>query len=288
MIFSQIIKDYFVFAKYALFSLVIFLGSCIEPPFKDPFADIDHLELGNPSEAQNAPSGLDNYLIIKPQYTLSYNSETATANWVSWHLSDIWLGSTDRQDDFRADTDIPEGWHRVSGSDYQGSGFDRGHLCPSADRTLDAEDNSSTFLMSNIVPQSPDNNRGPWAELESYCRTLVADGFLELYIIAGVYGKGGQGSEGNRQTIDSGNITVPARVWKVIVVLEKGENDLFRMDETVRVIAVDMPNRQGISNKDWKDYRVTVDDIEDKTGLDLLSNLPSDLQEALESKLDIE
>jgi hypothetical protein len=60
------------------------------------------------------------------------------------------------------------GRYRVRPTDYAGAGFDRGHLCPSADRTSSAADNSATFLMSNMIPQAPNLNRNTWENLESY------------------------------------------------------------------------------------------------------------------------
>jgi endonuclease G len=71
---------------------------------------------------------------------------------VSWHLATNWIGSAARQDDFRADPNLPAGWYRPGATSYSGSGFDRGHKCPSADRTSSVADNSATFLMSNMMP----------------------------------------------------------------------------------------------------------------------------------------
>jgi endonuclease G len=71
---------------------------------------------------------------------------------VSWHLSSSWLGSAARQNDFRADTTLPSGWYQVQATDYSGSGFDRGHMCPSADRTITVTDNSATSWMTNGLP----------------------------------------------------------------------------------------------------------------------------------------
>jgi endonuclease G len=70
----------------------------------------------------------------------------------------------------------------VRPTDYTGSGYDRGHIAPSADRTRNEADNSSTFLMTNMMPQVPEVNRGVWGDLEEYCRELVQQG-KELYII---------------------------------------------------------------------------------------------------------
>ncbi len=75
-----------------------------------------HLTLGNPSGA--SISNPDNYLMIKPQYALSYNRSKGTANWVSWQLNSSWLGHMDRQNDFRPDETLPPGWERVTPSVY--------------------------------------------------------------------------------------------------------------------------------------------------------------------------
>jgi endonuclease G len=119
---------------------------------------------------------------------------------VSWHLDRSWLGTAERQDDFREDNSLLEGWHRVQPTDYSLSGFDRGHHVPSADRTKTVEDNSSTFLMTNIIPQAPNHNRQLWENLERYCRNLAEQG-SELYIVMGSYGTGGTGSSGFMTTI---------------------------------------------------------------------------------------
>jgi endonuclease G, mitochondrial len=245
-----------------------------------------HLAMGNPTNATADVNQPSNYLMEKPQYALSYHRDNGRANWVSWHLDSTWMGSAPRQDDFRADTTLPAGWYRVAGTDYSGSGFDRGHYCPSADRTSTVADNSSTFLMTNMMPQSPDNNQGPWADLETYSRTLVNAG-NELYIIMGGAGQGGTGSNGGvSMTIASGRVQVPAQTWKVILVQPQGTNDLARVTASTRVIAVVMPNAQGIRTNMWEQYRVSVDAVEQLTGYDFFSNVPASVQAVIESVVD--
>ncbi len=241
-----------------------------------------HLRMGNPS---NAGSSYSNLLLSKSQYAVSYNCYRGTSNWVSWQLNTSWLGSAPRQDDFRADTTLPSSCYRVTSSDYTGSGFDRGHMTASADRTNTVTNNSATFLMTNIIPQSPDNNQGPWAALENYSRDLVNQG-KELYIISGSYGTGGAGSNGTKNTIANGNVTVPTRTWKVIVVLNSSNSDASSVTTNTRVIAVNMPNSQGIRNDNWTNYRVSVDSIETNTGYNLLSNVSSSVQSVIESRVD--
>src|SRR5678816_1742673 len=123
----------------------------------------------------------------RPTFALSYNRDKGTPNWVSWHLDQSWFGSLARVDTFRADPAVPPDWYRVQATDYFSSGFDRGHMTPNADR--DNENripiNQETYLMSNMVPQAPDNNQGPWAQLEGDLRTEIMNSNEEMYIVSG-------------------------------------------------------------------------------------------------------
>ncbi len=245
----------------------------------------DNMALGNPSGAVASTSYPNNYLMSKTQYTLSYNNSKKTCNWVSWHLSKAWLGSAARSDSFTADASLPSSWTKVTTSDYSSSGFDRGHQCPSADRTTSTTYNAATFLMTNIIPQAPKNNQVTWEALEEYSRTLANSGY-ELYIISGPYGQGGTGSSGAKSTISTKSIVVPSYTWKIIVVLPVGTNDVSRITSATRVIAVWMPNTQTCSSQTWGYYRTTVDYIESQTGFDFLSNVSTAIQSAIESKVD--
>ncbi|HEV7472754.1 MAG TPA: DNA/RNA non-specific endonuclease [Pyrinomonadaceae bacterium] len=236
----------------------------------------EHLTMGNPSNAVTNVSQPNNYLMEKPQYSMSYSRDNGESNWVSWHLDTSWLGSAARQNDFRADTTLPAGWYQVQATDYSGSGFDRGHMCPSADRTITVAANSATFLMSNMIPQLPANNQGVWADLESYSRTLVSQG-NELYIISG--------GQGLRYFIANGHVAVPAQTWKVIIVLPAGSNDVSRVTTSTRTIAVVIPNSGSIGT-DWRAYRVSVDQVEAITGFDFFSNVPSGIQNVIEGQVD--
>lgn len=247
----------------------------------------EHMVMGNPSGATTDPGNPTNYLLPRPQYVMSYHRDRGIPNWVSWHLDSTWLGTTPRQDDFRADTSLPAGWYQVQSTDYSGSGFDRGHLTPSGDRTVTIPDNSATFLMTNMMPQAPNNNQGPWEELESYCRTLVNQG-NELYIIAGGAGMGGTGSNGGvTNTIANGNVTVPAVTWKVIIVLPAGANDVDRVYKTTRTIAVIMPNSQSIGiATPWRNFRTSIDRVEALTGYNFFSNVRPMVQNLIERQID--
>ena len=110
----------------------------------------------------------------------------------------------------------------MQSSDFSGSGFDRGHMTPNADRDKETSIpiNQATFLMSNMVAQAPDNNQGPWADLEDFLAHAVPAN--ELYIVAGAAGIGGTGSNGgSRRRSPTATSTVPAQTWKVALVLPK-------------------------------------------------------------------
>lgn len=263
-------------ARINIDDIIINDNGTVTPP---PPSGSVHLTLGNPSGAVANVTYTTNYLMEKPQFAMSYHKTKGTPNWVAWHLNSSWLGSTDRQDNFRADATLPSGWYQVGANSYSGSGFDRGHMCPSADRTLNVTDNGATFLMTNMVPQAPNNNQGPWANMENYLRTLATSG-KEMYIYSGGYGV--------MKTIDAGRVSVPTNTWKIVVVLDNGTNDLSRVTTSTRVITVDMTNYDANISRsaDWKTFRTTVDAIESKTGYDFLNQVSTSIQATIESRVD--
>ncbi|MCR5402108.1 MAG: DNA/RNA non-specific endonuclease [Treponema sp.] len=246
------------------------------------------LYFGNPSDATVEVKNAKNYLVEKVQYSMSYNSEKLIPNWVMWHLSTENVGSAERGNDFRPDETLPKDYYAVKKADYQYMkyGFDRGHVCPSADRTTSAKDNSETFLMTNMIPQSPNCNRNVWKNLEAYERSLALDG-NELYIIAGPYGRGGTSERGSFKGIplkNGMNIEVPSHCWKIIMILPEGKNDVSRVNENTKVLAAFIPNDQECAANTWDAYITDVDYIEEKTSYDFLEILEDSLEDTLEAK----
>lgn len=244
----------------------------------------DNMALGNPSNATSVITNLNNYFLQKTQYCLSYNNSLGESNWASWHLSSAWFGTLPRLESFKADNSLPSGFYSVDQNQYKTTGFDRGHICPSADRDQVQTDMDATYYMTNMIPQSPNNNEHTWADFEAYCRKIAGEG-NELYIIAGGYGIGGTGSKGFLTSI-KGKINVPSNSWKVAVILQVGSNDVGRITTTTRVIAIDVPNNQTVNQKSWDTYRTSVDALEKITGYDFLSLVPTSIQSAIESKID--
>jgi len=235
-----------------------------------------HLLLGNPS---NAGADDDNFLLEKSQFVLSYNRSKGGPNWVAWHTDASDLGETKRTNNFRPDPTLPTSW-QITTAEYKGIGFDRGHVCPSGDRTNSQKDNSATFLMSNMLPQTAALNQHVWADLENYLRDQIEAGH-EVYQIAGPT------KEASR--IGDGKVAVPQACWKIAVILPVGKRDLNRINAQTRVVAVGMPNVEDsqLANGDWKQYRVPVSKLEKATKLDFLSALPDDVERALESQTDV-
>ncbi|HEX4416398.1 MAG TPA: DNA/RNA non-specific endonuclease [Kofleriaceae bacterium] len=238
-----------------------------------------HTTLGIPGPlSTTAPS--DNFVSIKSGYVVSYNGTRKVPNWVSWELNSSYLGTIDRSDDFRPDDTFPAGEPQASLADYSGSGYDRGHMCPSADRTKTTAANQQTFYLTNMVPQAANNNEGPWANLENYLRGIAGQG-KELYIISG----GTFSASSNK--VGSG-VVVPDKTFKVAVVLDTVGAGPSSVTTSTRVIAVMMPNEdsQISQSADWHTFRVSVDSIEAATGYNFLSDVDPAVQAVIEARVD--
>lgn len=254
---------------------VLTLALTLVSSAKAEINDKAQMLLGNPDKATTDSRNSKRFLIRRPQYAMSYNDALRWSNWVSWKLDASDMGKEPRSQ-FQPDTNLPSGYTIVTPTDYTRSGYDRGHNCPSADRSAHVEDNRAVFLMSNITPQAHGMNAGPWEKLESECRTLARQG-NSLHIITG-HGF----SSPSYDTISKKKIAVPDFSWKVVVVVPKGG----RIDANCRVIAVRMPNINTISKKRWQEFVITAAEIEKVTGLLFFDALPARVAAALRAKRD--
>lgn len=218
----------------------------------------------------------DDLILDERDFVVSFNPKRKDPNWVAWQLDSSYLGTVRRRGDFRADESLPVGAPRVTPNDYHHSGYDRGHLCPSADRNKTEEMNSLTFLMTNMVPQVHEMNAGPWERLEEHERDLAAKSGAELYIVAGPI------FDENPPTIGRG-VAVPRAAYKVIVVLSTGQNATHATKETP-VLSVVVPNDSRVSGHSWTEFTTSVDDVERQTGYDFLPAIADDVEIALEAK----
>jgi endonuclease G len=232
-----------------------------------------NVELGTPTDAD--PS--DDVILDHSYFVLSYNPQKNDPNWVSWHLSSDDIGSTARQDNFASDSLLPAMYYHVKTGDYTGSGYDRGHMSPSAEHTASVMQNSASFLMTNMLPQWHELNAGPWEGLETFERGLAATDKKEVYIISGgIY-------DAAPTTIGPG-IAVPKSCFKIVVVLDGGQGPC---DVTLStpIYAVIMPNEKTTTGTKWGDYTTSIDAVEAATGYDFLSGVAINVQTAIESRV---
>ncbi|HEX3148186.1 MAG TPA: DNA/RNA non-specific endonuclease [Gemmataceae bacterium] len=244
-----------------------------------------NIRFGMPAEAKADPAEKQAFLIERPQYVISYNDKTKTPNWVSWQLTKSDIGTTPRGSFEPDEKGLPDPFKRVTSGTYNGSGFDRGHMCNSADRSSSEENNDATFLMTNIIPQAPNNNQKAWERLETYCRDLAKAG-NELYIVAGPFGIGGTGKQGFKSTIGPAGmkVTVPSHTWKVILVLPNKQAEPGRR---TRTIAVWLPNDQTV-NEDWAQFRVSINDVEEHTGFNFFPKIDGKVASIIKDQVDNE
>jgi DNA/RNA endonuclease G (NUC1) len=236
------------------------------------------MQLGNPSGATADTNNHEHYLIQRPVEAIDYSDTLGLPNWASWDLTADDLGTNSRSTTFFTDTNLPANFYWVKTGDYTYSGYDRGHMCPSADRTDTEADNDMVFFMSNIVPQNSANNSGVWGQFEAYCRTLAQTN--ELLIICGPSGFSGERINTN------GPVYVPTYVWKIAVVVPPGDGlAVDRITSSNRVIALKIPNLYAVTNP-WPAFVTSASQIEVDTGYTFFTALPPDVAAVLRNKVD--
>jgi DNA/RNA endonuclease G (NUC1) len=248
-------------------------------PPDGPAVYSNHLEFGRPLDATPA----DDILVTWPEFVSSYNPNRGQPNWIAYNLEQTHRGPADRCECFTHDPSLPPSVPVLNTDDYTGSGYSRGHMVMSEDRTSGPSstqtsvDNARTFLFSNIVPQTAENNGGPWLTLETYLGGLAEGGTKEIYIYAG-------GAAYSGTLKNEGKVAIPTRTWKIAVIVDRDEGLAnVATPADVEVIAVDMPNTTTVSG-DWTAFRVSVDHVEALTGYDFLSALPDNIEAIVEAQ----
>jgi endonuclease G len=204
-------------------------------------------------------------------YTLSYNDEHEQPNWVIHMVTkDILYGAVSRTNDFRPDPNLKCG--SMDSVDYWNSGFDRGHLAPSADFRWSLNALSESYYYSNMSPQVADLNRGAWSKLENQGREWSLD-CNELFVVTGPVLKP------NLPKVQQGSfrLSIPEYYYKIFV-------DLYGPE--YKAIAFIMPNKK--IDDPIMNYVVSIDEIEKKTGIDFFPTLDDSLEERLEKKSIVE
>lgn len=223
--------------------------------------DIPNLELPKPIDGEQIVSHID--------YVLSYNEKYGQASYVAYELDNNEIyGSSVRKNNFREDPTINSG--SASLDDYKKSGYDRGHLIPAADQKESDEAMSDSFYMSNMSPQSPNFNRKIWADLEATIRTF-ANTNTKIYVTTGPIL-----TDGPYKTIGKNEVAVPKYFYKVILDYTEPE---------IKSIGFILPNEE--SNKPLQSFATTVDEVEERTGIDFFYQLPDEQEATIEGNYDL-
>jgi endonuclease G len=202
-------------------------------------------------------------------YTLSYNEEHEQADWVAYELTrnEALSDKYERTDDFRADTEIDEGSAQLSDYEPTQNIYARGHLAPAGDFEWSQTAMSESFLMSNMSPMLHDFNEGKWMYLEMEVRHW-ADIYDGVYVVTGGILKQGLPTIGNNQ------VSVPEKFYKVILDLDEQKG-----------IGFIMPHED--IEDTFKNYAVSIDEVEKQTGLDFFPALDDKTEENIESTLNM-
>ncbi len=217
-----------------------------------------HLDVGLPSEQPDQ-------VLCRDGYAVGYNFQTKNADWVAYHITaESVNASYKRSNSFKEDSDLPD-YARSTLADYSGSGYDRGHLAPSATMDFSQDSMKQSFLISKMSPQLPGFNRVGWRILEDHVRDL-ANEYNELYVVTGpIY-------QGNESTIGN-NVIIPSAFYKVI--LDPAFNE---------AIAFIVPHRD-VSSSELASFVTTIDAVEQQTGLDFFSLIADSTEESMEAQL---
>jgi endonuclease G len=188
-------------------------------------------------------------IICRTGYILAHDIDARIPDWVAWTLTpERVIGCIPRTDAFAADQSIPAG-QRAELTDYDRSGYDRGHLANNADLSWDAQAQKESFLLSNMSPQLPSVNRGVWKNLEQAERAWVYATQHSFTIYAGnIYSS-------DSKTIGSNKVVVPDFLYKILV------DNVTKMSYSFI-----MPHRNGLDS-DFTKYQTTLFDIETVSGM---------------------
>jgi endonuclease G len=211
--------------------------------------------------------------ICHASYLSASNTVTKTPDWIAYHLTAQHLApqqNTRRTEYFCPDPCLMPG-QRAELSDYAGlfPNFNRGHMSPASDNKWNSVAYKECYFLSNILPQNPENNGGIWQKLESYTDSWAKVN-NDLYIIDGpVYDYNGV----QHQVVGAGKLWAPAALFKIIY-----------MPSRKQVLSFIIPN-QNISPSELSNYLTSINTINRLTGLNLFSDLPSDLKAQVPSSL---
>lgn len=214
-------------------------------------------------ETVSLPDGLAAQMKEYIGFTISFNKDNSTPNYVAWELlGEETSGEQSRSNKFWTDSEI-DGCPTTK--DYSNSGYDRGHMCPAADQKWSREAMEDCFVMANICPQLHALNAGAWATLENKERQWAQRDSAIMIIAGPIYDKT------DTKRIGEAGVRVPGAFFKVLAA---------PYADRPRGIAFVYPNMTAPGN--MQDYAMSIDDLEKITGYDFFQSLPDDVEESVE------
>jgi endonuclease G len=214
-------------------------------------------------ETVSLPDGLAAQMKEYIGFTISFNKDNGTPNYVAWELlGEETSGEQSRSNKFWTDSEI-DGCPTTK--DYSNSGYDRGHMCPAADQKWSREAMEDCFVMANICPQLHALNAGAWATLENKERQWAQRDSAIMIIAGPIYDKT------DTKRIGEAGVRVPGAFFKVLAA---------PYADRPRGIAFVYPNMTAPGN--MQDYAMSIDDLEKITGYDFFQSLPDDVEESVE------
>lgn len=204
-------------------------------------------------------------LIVHVGFALSYDSDFKTPQWVAWQLTAAEVeGGEPRASKFLPDPDVRGA--QAYTSDYTRSGYDRGHMAPAADMKWSAQAMKESFYLTNVCPQNRNLNRGDWKDLEELTRAW-ATRYGVVSVAAGpIY------DTATPRRIGANKVAVPDAFFKVLLV---------DYPKAPKAYAFVFKNEAG--SRPLTYYQLTVDEVEERTGMDFFSALPDDVENRIEA-----
>ena len=210
------------------------------------------------------PLGVYDNLISHNYYSFSYSDQHKQAEWVYYKLNASQLNPTvKRKNNFRKDPKVIK--NSADLKDYKSSGYDRGHLAPAADMKYNSNSMSESFYLSNVSPQLPSFNRGIWKRIEKQIREWSYM-YGELIVITGPvlecenFGK-----------IGTNSVTIPKWYYKVVI-------DPYNYKRNLAILIENTSSSNSV-----KSYVITIDQLEEFSGIDFFYRLPDLIEESFES-----
>ena len=260
-----------IFRHTQLLILLVLLTACRQTTAQRPqtFADTPGTAEADLTK-QRVNRGISEIMLKRTGYVASYNKTTKNPNWVAWTLTrEHTYGRLLRENErFEEDTDVPA--PRSTYQDYYNSRYDRGHMCPAGDNKWDTKAMTESFLMTNICPQNHGLNKEDWNTLEMQCRTW-ARRWGELVIVCGpLY------EDESPRLIGRNKVTVPSAFFKVV----------YRPKPTPAAIGFIFQNHG--RPQPWRQQAVSVDEVEQRAGINFFYQLPDDVENLIEASDNVE